>query len=265
MTSPIPETKQPLTQGVYKYPCRQAPCSGRAIPVLTHDPQGSSSTWENAQTDKPSLLSPGCAVLPVPAGLLAPGLHNSLHSHGHSHTRCQWPAWPDKPRWNVGVTGVTAPSPFSAVHWQCWCIPTFANSTGNQRTSSNSVAGWDSSRDKIKYNILHYLEHAACGGLVRGAPVLYKAGKTPWKDTEALCRPGGAAAGMEHGQAVGRHGQEHQMSSRRKHNSQHHQPLLVLITACSGISSNAIRENHEPRHRSPSAHGLMQGWDVLMP
>lgn len=63
---------------------------------------------------------------------------------------------------------------------------------------------------------------------------------------------------MEHSQAVGRHGQGHQMSSRRKHNSQHHQPLLVLITAWPGFSSNAIRENQELRQRSPSAQGLKQ-------
>lgn len=122
MTSPIPETKQPLTQGFINIPV------DRAIPVLTHDPQGSSSTWENAQTDKssllsvPSLLSPGCAVLPAPAG---PG---AAQFPAQPRPHCQWPAWPGKPRWNVGGSGVTAPSPFSAVHWQCWCIPAFASS-----------------------------------------------------------------------------------------------------------------------------------------
>lgn len=79
----------------------------------------------------------------------------------------------------------------------------------------------------------------------------------------------GAAAGTEHGRATRRHGRVHQMSSRRKHNSQHHQPLLIL-TYHSLASHLQQCHQREPQAQAQELFGTWlkaaaPGWDVLMP
>lgn len=153
-------------------------------------------------------------------------------------------------RW--GGMGGTATSPFSVIHWQCWCIPAFSSTWPRSRACSQSacnqtrgVPGWDCSGGekeslaKVKCNILQCVWHrqqiqpgpsaqhsvASSGLLVSVADQMVKSRPCLSTNQENMLEGHGGAvlwvitAGMEHGHATVIHGQIHQTRSRRKHNT----------------------------------------------
>lgn len=226
------------------------------------NPDGQIWHAPHAQSARPRLRSPGSVQCCSPRGweppATIPGVAAAMPGvscwHGHADHAG-----------DAGGTGGTATSPFSAIHWQLWRIPASSSSWPRSSVCSQrackqscSVPGWDSSRgekeslDKIKYNILQYLRRTqqcrssplaqrsiASGGLVlfaaaqtvKGRPCLSgnleKVLEGQGGATQAMI-PGEEIARTEHGRATTRHGQVHRRSSRRKHNAQHHQTLLIL-------------------------------------